>query len=110
MCASVADDRAAPPAPPSARILGLGGRAQQCVCLLRARSMGNPGSNAGRQRGQSLPLGSKRDRNDSARDNDAITHLALLARVSWNSYDQRCPVGPTVRATEWENEPEPVPK
>ncbi len=36
-------------------------------------------------------------------------HLALAARVSWNSYDQRWPRGPTVRATECENEPEPVP-
>ena len=36
-------------------------------------------------------------------------HLALFARVSWNSYDQRWPRGPMVRATECENEPEPVP-
>ena len=27
-------------------------------------------------------------------------HLALTARVSWNSYDQMWPDGPTVRATE----------
>ena len=43
------------------------------------------------------------------RASDQITHLALVARASWNSYDQRWPVGPTVRATECENEPEPVP-
>lgn len=38
------------------------------------------------------------------------SYLALSARASWNSYDQRRPCGPIVRATEWENEPEPVPE
>lgn len=37
------------------------------------------------------------------------TYLALLARASWNSYDHRCPVDPIVRATEWVNDPDPVP-
>lgn len=37
------------------------------------------------------------------------THLALFARVSWNSYDQRWPDSPIVLAMECVNEPEPVP-
>ena len=37
------------------------------------------------------------------------THAALLARASWNSYENTCPVAPTVRAIEWVKEPEPVP-
>lgn len=37
------------------------------------------------------------------------THLALFARASWNSYDQRWPDSPIVLAMECVNEPEPVP-
>lgn len=38
------------------------------------------------------------------------THAALLARASWNSYENTCPVAPTVLAIEWVKDPEPVPK
>lgn len=37
------------------------------------------------------------------------TYLALFALASWNSYDHSFPEGPTVLATECENDPEPVP-
>ena len=40
---------------------------------------------------------------------EGCAHFALWNRDSWNSYDQRWPDGPIVRAVEWVKDPEPVP-
>lgn len=42
--------------------------------------------------------------------NELGTHAALVARASWNSYENTCPVAPTVLATEWVKDAEPVPE
>jgi hypothetical protein len=38
------------------------------------------------------------------------THAALVARASWNSYENTCPVAPTVLAIECVKDAEPVPE
>ena len=37
-------------------------------------------------------------------------HAALVARASWNSYENTCPVAPTVLAIECVKDAEPVPE
>ena len=91
-CTTGADDRATVPVH-RRQLHDIGGpdmRAQQCVCPLGPRSMVAEDLVLGASGRESVPLGAgERGGNDSARYGGAITYFALLARASWNSYDQR---------------------